>query len=157
MDWGAIKIYPVLNLNKYEYVEVLSRVGGKNTSMDREVVKNLSARQKVSRWIEKLLKQIPESSMNQNCTNFFQEKKKEGLNRYESVEDLLRSYQARRKHVFQREEKHIEMNATSKLLKHRFNQHIKLKKKYLSTKNCKAFKVQPTPPPTHTHTHTKQV
>ena len=88
MDWGAIKIYPALNLNKYEYVEVLLRVGGKNTSMDREVVENLSARQKVSRWIEKLLKQIPESSMNQNCTNFFQEKKKEGLNRYESVEKL---------------------------------------------------------------------
>ena len=155
MDWGAIKIYPALNLNKYEYVEVLSRVGSKNTSMDREVVENLSARQKVSRWIEKLLKQIPESSMNQNCTNFFQEKKKEGLNRYESVEDLSRSYQARRKHVFQKEEKHIEMNVTSKLLKYRFNQHIKLKKKSL---NKKMQSIQgPTHPPQHIHTHTQQV
>ena len=151
MDWGAIKIYPALNLNKYEYVEVLSRVGGKNTSMDREVVENLSARQKVSRWIEKLLKQISESSMNQNCTNFFQEKKKEGLNRYESVEDLSKSYQARRKHVFQKEEKHIEMNATSKLLKYRFNQHIKLKKNISQQKNAKHSRSNP--PPQHIHTH----
>ena len=150
MDWGAIKIYPALNLNKYEYVEVLSRVGGKNTSMDREVVENLSARQKVSRWIEKLLKQISESSMNQNCTNFFQEKKKEGLNRYESVEDLSRSYQARRKHVFQKEEKHIEMNATSKLLNHRSNQHVKLSKTSL---NKKMQSIQRSNTHTHTHTH----
>ena len=56
-------------------------------SMDREAV-------------EKLSRQIPKIQMDQNWANFYQEKKKEGLNRYESVEDLSRSCRAWRKWVF---------------------------------------------------------
>ena len=48
---------------------------------------------------------------------------------------------------FFKEEKHKEMNATSKLLKHRSNQHIKLSK-HLSTY------MQSNQDPKHTHTHT---
>ena len=51
---------------------------------------------------------------------------------------------------FFKEEKHKEMNATSKLLKHRSNQHIKLSK-HLSTY------MQSIQDQKHTHTHTKQV
>ena len=47
---------------------------------------------------------------------------------------------------FFKEEKHKEMNATSKLLKHKTNQHIKLSK-YLST-YMKSIQ-----DPKHTHTH----
>ena len=38
---------------------------------------------------------------------------------------------------FFKEEKHKDMNATSKLLKHRSNQHIKLSKTSLNKKNAK--------------------
>ena len=74
------------------------RVGGKNTSMDREAVENLSARQKVARWIEEavehLSRQSVESSMDWDCVNFCQEKKKKGLDRYEPIKDLSRSCRA---------------------------------------------------------------
>ena len=127
-------------------------VDGKDTSMDREAVENLSAIQKVSRWIkeivEHLSRQSPEISMERDCINFYWDKKKEGLDRYKFVEDLSRSYRAWRKGVFQRREKHIKMNATSKLLKHRSNQHIKLSK-HLS-KNMQSIHRYKT----HTHTHT---
>ena len=116
-------------------------VDGKHTSMDREAVENLSAIQKVSRWIkeivEHLSRQSPEISMERDCINFYWDKKKEGLDRYEFVEDLSRSCRAWRKWVFQIREKHKEMNATSKLLKHRSNQHIKLSKTFLNKKNAK--------------------
>ena len=49
---------------------------------------------------------------------------------------------------FFKEEKHKEMNATSKLLKHRSNQHIKLSK-HLSSY------LQSNQDPKHTHTHTQ--
>ena len=63
--------------------------------------------------------------------------------------NLSRSCQAWRKWVFQREEKHIEMNATSKLLKHKPNQHVKLSKTSLKKKkNAKH-------PWFKTHTHNK--
>ena len=103
--------------------------------------------------IEKLLRQIPESLMDQNCDNFCREKHKEGLDRWESIEDLSRSYWAWRKWVFQREEKHIEMIATIKLLKHRSNQHVKLSKTSLNKK----MKNIHDPKHTHTHTHTKSL
>ena len=56
--------------------------------MDQEVVENLSRRN-------------PETSMDQDCDNFYREKKKEGLDWNESVEDLSKSYRAWRKGVFQ--------------------------------------------------------
>ena len=104
--------------------------------MDQEAVEDLSARQKVSRWIEEadehLSRRNPEISMNRDCDKIYREKKKEGLNRRESVEVLSRSCRAWRKWVFQRREEHKEINATCKLLKHRSNQHVKLLK-HLST------------------------
>ena len=67
----------------------------KPTLMDREFVENLSARQKVSRWIEEAVEHLsrrnPETSMDRDYVNFCLEKKKEGLNRRESIEDLSRS------------------------------------------------------------------
>ena len=46
-------------------------VDGKNTSMDREAVENLSTRQKVARWIEEAvehqLRRNLETSMDQDC------------------------------------------------------------------------------------------
>ena len=66
--------------------------------MDREAVENLSARQKVARWIEEavehLLRQSVESSMDRDCVNFCREKKKKGLDRYEPIKDLSRSCRA---------------------------------------------------------------
>ena len=41
------------------------------------------------------------------------------------------------KEFFQRDEKHIEMKVTSKLLKHRSNQHVKLSKTSLNKENAK--------------------
>ena len=49
--------------------------------MDRESVEDLSARQKVSRWIEKLSRQSSEISMDRDCDNFYRDKKKKGLDR----------------------------------------------------------------------------
>ena len=110
----------------------------KPTSMDRESVEDLLARQKVSRWIEEAVKILsrrnPKILMDWNCVNFCREKKKEWLNSRESIQDLSRSCQAWIKWVFQRDEKNIKMNATSKLLKHRSKQHIKLSKKSLNKK-----------------------
>ena len=55
-----------------------------------------------------------ETSMNRDSIKICREKEKEELNRRESIEDLSRSCRAWKKWVFQRREKHIEMNATSK-------------------------------------------
>ena len=66
--------------------------------MDREAVENLSARQKVARWIEEavehLSRQSVESSMDRDCVNFCREKKKKELDRYEPIKDLSRSCRA---------------------------------------------------------------
>ena len=66
--------------------------------MDQEAVEDLSTRQKVSRWIEEadehLSRRNPEISMNRDCDKIYREKKKEGLNRRESVEVLSRSCRA---------------------------------------------------------------
>ena len=86
--------------------------------------------------------------MDQNSVKIYREKKKEGLDRRESVEKLS----SLKKRSFSGREKRIEMNVTSKLLKHRSNQHIKLSK-HLSTYKQS---IQD-PKHTHTHTHTKQV
>ena len=159
MDWGAIKIYRALNLDINESIEVLSRIYRRQKYLDgsrscREFIGHTESFSMDWKAIETPSRRIPESSMDLNCANFCQEKKKEGHDRCKFVEDLSKSCRAWRKRVFQREEKHIEMNATSKLLKHRSNQHIKLLKKHLSTKKkkkkkCKAFIIQ--------NTHTKQV
>ena len=60
--------------------------------MDREADENLSAKQKVARWIEEavehLSRQSLESLMDRECVNFCQEKKKERLDRNKSIEKL---------------------------------------------------------------------
>ena len=70
-------------------------VDGKNTLMDREVVENLSARQKVAQWIKEAIEHLSrrnlETSMDRDCDKNYREKKKEGLDRREFIEDLLRS------------------------------------------------------------------
>ena len=106
-----------------------------------------------SRFYRESIGQIESFSMDWKCDKVYWEKKKEGLDRSESIEDLSRSCRAWRKWVFQREEKHIEMNATSKLLKHRSNQHVKLSKTSLNKK----MKNIHDPKHTHTHTHTKSL
>ena len=112
--------------------------------LDREI-------RKLARWIEEAVENLsrrnPEISMDQESVKICQEKEKERLNRRESVKDRSRSCRAWKKKVFQRREKHIEMNVTSKLLKHRSNQHIKLSK-HLS------IDMQSIHDPKHTHTHT---
>ena len=80
--------------------------------------------------------------MDQNFVKICREKKKEGLYSRGSVEKLS----SLKKKGFSRREKHIEMNATSKLLKHRFNQHVKLSKTSLNKK------MQSIHDPKHTHT-----
>ena len=73
--------------------------------MDREAVENLSARQKVARWIEEaveyLLRRNLETLMDRDWDKICRDKKKEGLNRRESVDKLSRSYRGWRKGVYQ--------------------------------------------------------
>ena len=124
-------------------------IDSKNTSMDWGSVENLLARQKVAQWIkeavEHLSRRDPEVSMDWDFDKINWEKKK-GLDRRESVKDLLRSYRAWRKGIFQRREKHIEMNATSKLLNDRCKQHIK------SLKTSLNIYAKHSRSKTHTHT-----
>ena len=92
-------------------------IDGKNTSMDREYVENLSARQKEKegkrrKKLLRIKKGSIEGSLSRIC--------------WKAVE--------LEENRFSRREKHIEMNATSKLLKHRSNQHIKLSKHLLTYK-----------------------
>ena len=87
------------------------------------------------------------SSMDRGSVEVSIEVKQRKLDRNESVEDLARSCWAWRKGVFQRREKHIEMNATSKLFKHR-SKHIKLSKRL--SRNMQSIHRSKT----HTHTHT---
>ena len=82
--------------------------------------------------------------MDRNSVKIYREKKKEGLDRRESVEKLS----SLKKRSFSGREKRIEMNVTSKLLKHRSNQHIKLSKRLSTYK-------QSIQDPKHTHTHTQ--
>ena len=106
--------------------------------------------ERLENWLDgskRLSRRNPEISMDQESFKIYQEKEKEGLNRRESVKDRSRSCRVLKENVFQRREKHIEMNATSKLLKHRSNQHIKLSK-HLS------IDMQSIHNPKHTHTHT---
>ena len=70
-------------------------VDSENTLMDRESVKNLSAGQRAqnfARWIKEaieiLSRRNPESSMDRDSVKICREKKKEGLDKRESIEDL---------------------------------------------------------------------
>jgi len=67
-------------------------------------IENLSARQSFSMdqrsCRDFLLRRTPEISMEWNCVNFCREKKKNGLDRKESVEDLSRSCSSLKKRGF---------------------------------------------------------
>ena len=133
-----------MNLSRY----CRGSIDDKNTSMDQESIGQTESFLIDRETVEKLSRQILESSLDRNCANFCRERN-EGLNRCKFVEDLSRSCRAWRKGVFQREEKHIEMNATSKLLNHRSNQHVKLSKTSFNKK------IQSIHDPEHTHTLNK--
>ena len=108
---------------------------------------------KLAWWIEEVVenqsRRNPEIPMDRNSIKICREKDKERLDRREFVEGLSRSYRAWRKKVFQRREKHIEMNATSKLLKQGSKQHVKLSR-LLSTNMQSIQKSK-----THIHTLNK--
>ena len=119
--------------------------------------------EKVRRWIEKLSRIYQPDRKFLNGSRSYRDKFQkarwieivirfvETRRRKASIEEnLSRIYREaieleEKKKVFSREEKHIKMNATSKLLKHRSNQHIKLSKQ-LSTY------MQSIQDPKHTHT-----
>ena len=111
--------------------------------MDREIVEKLTSKQKVQKYSSRRNLEI---SMDRGSVEIYQEKRKKG-----SIEmNLSRIYWEAielKENEFFNEEKHKEMNATSKLLKQKSNQHIKLSK-HLSTY------MQSIDPNTHTHTHT---
>ena len=90
--------------------------------------------------------------MDWDCDKISRDKKKEGLDRRKSnnLSRICREIVELEENEFFKEDKHKEMNATSKLLKHRSNQHIKLSK-HLSTY------MQSIQDPKYTYTHTKQV
>ena len=130
MDWDICR---ALNLDKNEYVEVLSRIYRRLKHLDRSKKLSRIYRKETqkSRWIE-----IPLESVKTR-------RKKDSIEG-----NLSRSCQVWRKWVFRRRKKHIEMNATSKLLKNRSNQHIKLLKHLLT--NMQSIQRSKT----HTYTHT---
>ena len=101
-------------------------------SMDRELSRCYQegrVHKNFARWIK-------------NLSRLLSRKEKEGLDRKEFVEKLS---SLKKKEVF-KGEKHIKMNATSKLLNQRSNQHVKLSK-HLSTYKKSIHRSK-----THTHT-----
>ena len=117
--------------------------------MNQETVENLSARQKVARWIEKLSRiyreEIKKPQWIEIAITSIEKRRKRGLIET-NLSRICREAVELKENDFFKEEKHKEINATSKLLKHRSNQHIKLSK-HLSTY------MQSTHRSKHTHTH----
>ena len=122
-------------------------VNGKNTLMDREVVENLSSRQKVAWWIKEAIEHLSrrnlETSMDQDCDKICQDKKKEGLNRRESIEklsSLKKMSFSRRKNTkrWMQQASYSNIDPINILSSQNISQHI-----------CKAFMIQ------KTHTHNK--
>ena len=102
-------------------------VDGKSASMGREAVKNLSTRQKASRWIEKLSRSYRDKFQKARWIKIAIRSVETRRRKAPIEENLSRIYQEAielEEKKFFKEEKHKEMNATSKLLKHRSNQHI---------------------------------
>ena len=108
----------------------------KPTSMDRESVEDLSARQKVSRWIKKLSGRTPDISMDRKCVNFCWERRKIGS----TNRNLSRIYwEAVKldKSSFSKRGKTHKWMQSSKLLNQRSKQHVKLSKTSLNKINAK--------------------
>ena len=134
MHLNGSRIFQALNLNRYESVKVLLRIcrwqnylDGSNNYwaaisqtetflMDRESVEKLSRQIQKSRWIENAIRSI-------------EKRRKKGLIDVKLSSLIKRS--------FQREENTKRWMQTSKLLKHRSNQHVKLSKTSLNQKKKK--------------------
>ena len=159
MDRGAIKIYWALNLDRCELIKVLSRICRRKKYLDGSTSYRESINQtEVARWIKKaiehLLRQSQEISMDWDCVHFCRDKKKKGLINTNLSRICQGAVELEEKEVFQKKKKkNKEMNATSKQLKHRSNQHVKLSKTSLNKKNAK-HSWSKTHIHTHTHTHT---
>ena len=112
---------------------------------------DVSARHKVSRWIEKRLKsyrdKVQKSRWIEIALSFVETRRKRGSIKVNLLRICREAVELEEKRFF-KEEKHIKMNATSKLLKQGSNQHVKLSKAPLNKKKCKAFLIQ------NIHTHT---
>ena len=123
----------------------------KRVSTDREAVKDVSARHKVSRWIEKRLKscrdKVQKSRWIEIALTFVETRRKRGSIKVNLLRICREAVELEEKRFF-KEEKHIKMNATRKLLKQGSNQHIKLLKTSINKKNAKHLRSK------HTHTHT---
>ena len=109
-------------------------------SINQEAVEDVLARQKVYWWIEKLLRsyrdKVQKSQWIEIMLTSVETRRKRG-----SIEvNLLRIYreavELEEKRFF-KEEKHIKINATNKLLKQGSNRHVKLSKLSLNKKNAK--------------------
>ena len=119
-------------------------------------IENILAKQKVARWIEEtiehLSRQSPESLMDWECVNFCQEKKKERLDRNESVEVCREAVKLEENEFFKKRKntkRWMQQASYSNL-----DPIIKLSsQKHLFTRKSKAF-IEPKTD-THTHTHNK--
>ena len=92
--------------------------------MDREAVENLLARQKVARWIKKLLRiyreEIQKPRWIKIAMTSIEKRRKRGSIEMNLSRIYRKAIELEEKEFF-KEEKHKEMNATNKLLKHRSN------------------------------------
>ena len=147
------RICQALNLDRRESIEDLLRIclrlkdGLDGSRICRESIKQTKSTRNLTRWIkeavEKLSRRNPEISMDRESIKKLSRPEEES-----SIErNLLRSCRAWRKKVFSRREKHIEINATYKLLKQTSKSHIKLST-HLSTYKHSIHRSK------HTHTHT---
>ena len=88
---GAVEDLSMAKISRW--IENLSKI----YRPDREL-------RKLARWIEEVVEILsrrnPKISMDRECDKIYREKKKEGLDRRKSVEDLSRSCRAWRKGVF---------------------------------------------------------
>ena len=120
----------------------------------RAAIKQLLARQKLSRWIKNLWRSYRDKfqkvSMDKKCNKIFPEKKSKGLDRYLSVEICLEVVvlDKKKKKSKRGKTQRSECNQASYLTKDPSN--MLSSQKHLSIRKCKAF-IDPK------HTHTKQV
>ena len=120
--------------------------------MDQTAIEKLSARQNLSQWIKNLSRSyrdnFQKASMDLKCIKIYREKKSKGLDRQLVVEIYREAIELDRNNFSKIGKHRNECNQASYLTKDPNN--ILSFQKHLSTKQCKAFKIQNT----HTHTHT---
>ena len=145
----------------------------KPTSMDREPVEDLSARQKVSRWIENLSKSdrdkvqkfwwieiaitfVETSRWIEIVITFVETRRKKGLDRLKVVE-WYREAVEMLKNSFSKKRKAQIWMQSNMLLNQISKQYFKLSKTSLNKKNVKHLDSKHTHTHTHTHTHKKSL